>query len=105
MKIILLAISAAISLACAVGAVSTNKTREAVPVEATSANRQTAVFAGGCFWGVEAVFEHVKGVIDVKSGYAGGKKEAANYDDVSTSTTGHAESVLVTFDPSKVTYT
>ena len=45
-----------------------------------SAAEETAVFAGGCFWGVEAVFEHVKGVIDVKSGYAGGKKEAANYD-------------------------
>ena len=105
MKIIIVAILATFSFACAVGAVSTAKTPDPVPVEAAKAGRQTAVFAGGCFWGVEAVFEHVKGVIDVKSGYAGGKKEAANYDDVSTSTTGHAESVLVTFDPSKVSYT
>ena len=63
-----------------------------------------AVFAGGCFWGVEAVFEHVKGVIDVKSGYAGGTKETANYDDVSNGATTHAESVEIRFDPTKVTY-
>src|SRR6188508_2046358 len=56
------------------------------------AAEQKAVFAGGCFWGVEAVFEHVKGVIDVKSGYAGGNKETANYDEVSTGETKHAES-------------
>jgi peptide-methionine (S)-S-oxide reductase len=105
MKIILVVIIGAFSFACAVGAVSTDEAPVPLAVEAATANRQTAVFAGGCFWGVEAVFEHVKGVIDVKSGYAGGKKEAANYDDVSTSTTGHAESVLVTFDPSKVSYT
>lgn len=68
------------------------------------AARQTAVFAGGCFWGVEAVFEHVKGVTDVLSGYSGGAKETANYDDVSTGATGHAESVKIAFDPAKVTY-
>ena len=66
---------------------------------------QTAVFAGGCFWGVEAVFEHVKGVIDVKSGYSGGDAKSANYDEVSDGKTKHAESVKVTFDPAKVTYT
>src|SRR5688500_2912238 len=65
---------------------------------------QTAVFAGGCFWGVEAVFEHVKGVKDVKSGYSGGTKATANYDDVSYGRSTHAESVKVTFDPAKVTY-
>lgn len=65
---------------------------------------QKAVFAGGCFWGVEAVFEHVKGVIDVRSGYAGGTKETATYEDVSSGETRHAESVEIRFDPAKVTY-
>jgi peptide-methionine (S)-S-oxide reductase len=70
----------------------------------TFAAEQKAVFAGGCFWGVEAVFEHVKGVVAVRSGYAGGAKETANYDDVSSGTTKHAESVEIRFDPSKVSY-
>jgi peptide-methionine (S)-S-oxide reductase len=65
---------------------------------------QTAVFAGGCFWGIEAVFEQVKGVTDARSGYAGGTEEDADYDKVSSGRTGHAEAVKVTFDPSKVTY-
>ena len=69
-----------------------------------SAAQETAVFAGGCFWGVEAVFEHVKGVIDVRSGYAGGKKETAEYETVSEGNSGHAESVEVRFDPAKVSY-
>lgn len=63
---------------------------------------QTIVLAGGCFWGIEAVFEHIKGVTDAVSGYAGGTKEQAEYETVSTGTTGHAESVKVTFDPTKV---
>jgi len=63
---------------------------------------QTIVLAGGCFWGIEAVFEHVKGVTDAVSGYAGGTKAQAEYETVSTGTTGHAESVQVTFDPTKV---
>ncbi len=66
--------------------------------------RETAVFAGGCFWGVDAVFKHVKGVIDVKSGYSGGEAKTAEYERVSEGDTGHAESVRVTFDPTKVTY-
>ena len=75
------------------------------PAKAASAKgMQTAVFAGGCFWGVEAVFEHVKGVVDVKSGYSGGTKASANYETVSGGRTGHAEAVKVTFDPSKITY-
>jgi peptide-methionine (S)-S-oxide reductase len=65
---------------------------------------QTAVFAGGCFWGVEAVFKHVKGVSSAASGYAGGPPEAAKYDIVSTGRTGHAESVRVVYDPAKVSY-
>ncbi len=65
---------------------------------------QVAVFAGGCFWGVEAVFEHVKGVQDAVSGYAGGKAGDANYSLVGSGRTGHAESVKVTYDPSKVSY-
>jgi peptide-methionine (S)-S-oxide reductase len=64
----------------------------------------TAVFAGGCFWGVDAVFRHVKGVAKVVSGYAGGGADTANYETVSTGATGHAESVEVTYDPSQVSY-
>ena len=65
---------------------------------------QTAVLSGGCFWGVQSVFEHVKGVQKVVSGYAGGDRSTARYQDVGTGTTGHAESVQVTFDPAKVSY-
>lgn len=81
----------------------------AAPVENSTepinrANLQTAVFAGGCFWGVEAVFEHVKGVADAKAGYAGGTAKSANYDEVSGGSTGHAEAVEVRFDPAIVSY-
>ena len=65
---------------------------------------QTAVLAGGCFWGVEAVFEQLTGVVDVTSGYAGGPEKAAHYEMVGTGQTGHAESVKVTYDASQVTY-
>jgi peptide-methionine (S)-S-oxide reductase len=65
---------------------------------------ETAVLAGGCFWGVEAVFEHVKGVTQVVSGYAGGTADTAKYNVVSSGTTKHAESVRVSYDPSKITY-
>jgi peptide-methionine (S)-S-oxide reductase len=65
---------------------------------------QTAVFAGGCFWGVDAVFKHVKGVSDVVSGYAGGSAATAHYEQVSTGNTGHAESVRVHFNPEQVSY-
>jgi peptide-methionine (S)-S-oxide reductase len=73
-------------------------------VEPASAAVETAVFAGGCFWGVEAVFENVRGVSDARSGYAGGDRETANYEAVSSGNTKHAESVEVRFDPSKVSY-
>lgn len=65
---------------------------------------QTAVFAGGCFWGVDAVFRHVKGVAAVESGYAGGNSETASYERVSSGTTGHAEAVRVRFNPEQVSY-
>ena len=65
---------------------------------------QVAVFSGGCFWGVQAVFQHVKGVRSAISGYAGGQANTAYYEMVSTGETGHAESVKVTWDPSKVSY-
>ena len=64
----------------------------------------TAVVAGGCFWGIEAVFEHVKGVKEAVSGYAGGAAQTAKYEIVSTGTTGHAESVRITYDPAQVSY-
>jgi peptide-methionine (S)-S-oxide reductase len=71
---------------------------------ANAKGEQTAVLAGGCFWGVEAVFEHVKGVIKVTSGYSGGPANAAQYEKVSTGETGHAESVRIIYDPSKISY-
>jgi peptide-methionine (S)-S-oxide reductase len=74
-----------------------------VPATSTKGD-QTAVFAGGCFWGVEAVFDHVKGVKSAMSGYSGGAADTAQYETVSTGTTGHAESVKVVFNPSKVSY-
>ncbi|PYX98959.1 MAG: peptide-methionine (S)-S-oxide reductase [Acidobacteria bacterium] len=66
--------------------------------------KQSAVFAGGCFWGTQSVFQRVKGVIKTTAGYAGGSKSTASYDQVTTETTGHAESVEVVYDPSKITY-
>lgn len=71
---------------------------------ATSAAQDTAVLAGGCFWGIEAVYEHVKGVKSAVSGYAGGSASNATYDQVSNGNTGHAESVQVIYDPSQVSY-
>ena len=73
------------------------------PLAATP-GRQTAVVAGGCFWGVEAVFRHVRGVSKAVSGYAGGAADTAHYDMVGTGRTGHAESVEITYDPSQITY-
>jgi peptide-methionine (S)-S-oxide reductase len=71
---------------------------------AASHGEQTAVVAGGCFWGIQAVFQHVKGVISATSGYSGGAANKAEYETVSTGDTGHAESVKVTYDPAKITY-
>jgi peptide-methionine (S)-S-oxide reductase len=71
---------------------------------ATSKSQQTAVLAGGCFWGVQAVFEHLSGVRSVTAGYSGGRVNSPNYELVSSGVTGHAESVSVTFDPSQISY-
>ncbi len=75
----------------------------AIDVPASGGN-QTAVVAGGCFWGIEGVFEKVKGVKSAVAGYSGGEKSTAHYEMVSEGNTGHAESVQITFDPSQVTY-
>jgi len=72
--------------------------------EPAAGTSETVVLAGGCFWGVQGVFQHVKGVTRAVSGYTGGEKGTAEYETVSSGTTGHAESVEVTFDPSKVSY-
>ena len=71
---------------------------------ATASSKVNAVVAGGCFWGIEELYQHVRGVTDAVSGYSGGAAKNAKYDLVSTGTTGHAESVKVTYDPSKITY-
>ena len=71
---------------------------------AQTPRRQAAVLAGGCFWGIQNVYEHVKGVTQVTSGYAGGRSETAEYETVSTGATGHAESVRIVFDPDVVSY-
>ncbi|WP_375428976.1 peptide-methionine (S)-S-oxide reductase MsrA [uncultured Sphingomonas sp.] len=91
--------------------VSTGAVAErAVPIPAAkldvprAGNDQVAVFAGGCFWGLEAVFEHVRGVRSVQSGYAGGTATTATYDQVSTERTGHAEAVRIVYDPAQVSY-
>src|SRR5947209_14913259 len=69
-----------------------------------AASEATAVLAGGCFWGVDAVFKHTKGVSEVVSGYAGGSKVTAHYEIVGTGLTGHAESVKITYDPARISY-
>jgi len=71
---------------------------------AANSSHQTAVLAGGCFWGMQLVFEHVKGVVGVTAGYSGGSAKTAQYEIVSTGQTGHAESIRITYDPSKITY-
>jgi peptide-methionine (S)-S-oxide reductase len=73
-------------------------------LDAKAAGLQTAVIAGGCFWGIQAVYQHTKGVTNAVSGYAGGRKEDADYSTVSSGRTGHAESVAVTFDPNVISY-
>lgn len=74
------------------------------PTASAQAETRTAIFAGGCFWCMEPVFDVIPGVIDTTVGYTGGKKNTANYEQVSTGTTGHIESIKVTYDPAKVTY-
>ncbi len=71
---------------------------------ANTKGEQTAVIAGGCFWGIQAVFEHVKGVVSVSAGYSGGSADTAHYEMVSEGNTGHAESVRIKYDPSRISY-
>jgi peptide-methionine (S)-S-oxide reductase len=99
-------------LAAAAGFAATRSTAEearvippaAVDEAATGAGSEVAVVAGGCFWGVQGVFQHVDGVTSAVSGYAGGEKATAHYEMTSNGNTGHAESVQITFDPRKITY-
>lgn len=106
--LLLLAATAAVALPAAVSMQGKAKDAAKVPplalAERSTASRDVAVLAGGCFWGVEAVFEHVKGVIDVRSGYAGGDRSTASYAKVSSGTTRHAEAVRVEYDPRVVSY-
>ena len=94
------------AIACNAG----DKSMAAIPSPAVDAplasnkTEQTAVVAGGCFWGIQAVFQHVKGVISATSGYSGGESKTAEYELVSNGDTGHAESVKIVFDPSQITY-
>ncbi len=73
-------------------------------VKATAPGKQTVVVSGGCFWGIQAVFQHVKGVKNATAGYSGGAANTADYETVSTGQTGHAESVKITYDPAQVTF-
>jgi len=95
----------ALALGCGANAETINR---AIPAPADSpkseASREVAVLAGGCFWGMQGVFEHVKGVTKVVAGYAGGNASTAHYEMVGTETTGHAESVEITFDPKQISY-
>jgi peptide-methionine (S)-S-oxide reductase len=104
----LAALSLAVLSACGVAGASEQTFAVPEPVvdmaRPATATPQTAVFAGGCFWGVDAVFKHVKGVSSVVSGYAGGSAKTADYRSVSSGSTGHAEAVKVTYDPAQVSY-
>jgi peptide-methionine (S)-S-oxide reductase len=112
MKISLWSYAAVVGLGLAAFALAPGPSSAEPPVavpaptvdESASAATETAVFAGGCFWGVQGVFQHVEGVKNAVSGYAGGSKENAEYEKVGSGSTGHAESVKVTYDPSKITY-
>jgi peptide-methionine (S)-S-oxide reductase len=104
-----LAVAALGLTGCVAGVGAAAEKARAVPLPATDeqpsgAGPEVAVFAGGCFWGVQGVFQHVKGVTSAVSGYAGGEKRTAEYEVVSSGTTGHAESVQVTYDPRTITY-
>ncbi|MBS0278670.1 MAG: peptide-methionine (S)-S-oxide reductase MsrA [Proteobacteria bacterium] len=104
---VLLAAAAVAVMAAACGA-NADETPRVVPVatttDAPASGIQTAVLSGGCFWGLQGVFEHVKGVKQVVAGYAGGAAGTAHYDMVSSGTTGHAESVQIKYDPKQVTF-
>jgi peptide-methionine (S)-S-oxide reductase len=97
---------AALLVARSPGLAADNVVKAPAPamLEPVSGHRETAIFAGGCFWGVQGVYAHVKGVVSTTAGYTGGQAPTARYEQVSTGTTGHAESVRVVFDPARVNY-
>jgi peptide-methionine (S)-S-oxide reductase len=105
-SVLILMITLAAVVACNAG----DRSAMAVPPAAVDAalapakSQQTAVISGGCFWGIQAVFQHVKGVISATSGYSGGAANTAEYEIVSGGDTGHAESVKIVYDPSQITY-
>jgi peptide-methionine (S)-S-oxide reductase len=107
-KVIAVATLAAIAVTAFWASRSLAESGRAIPApaidEPAGPGPEVAVVAGGCFWGVQGVFQHVEGVTSAVSGYAGGAKDTAEYETVSTGTTGHAESVRITFDPSKISY-
>ena len=108
MKKTLVAVAlAAFGLSCGANAEAVNKSIPAPELDtpaAEAAGPQVAVLAGGCFWGLQGMFEHVRGVTRVVAGYSGGDKATAHYEMVGTERTGHAESVEITFDPKQVSY-
>jgi peptide-methionine (S)-S-oxide reductase len=105
-------LAAAVVVVAVMGIFSGAKAAGGAPIPAATTDdalaakkgHETAVFAGGCFWGTQSVFERVKGVVDTTVGYSGGTAVTATYDQVTTETTGHAESIEVVYDPSKITY-
>ncbi len=110
-RIVALCVVCIIALA-AIGVYTKAKAASGEPVPAAVTDdtlaakkgKQTAVFAGGCFWGTQSVFERVKGVVETTAGYSGGIASTATYDQVTTETTGHAESIKIEYDPSRITY-
>ncbi|HEX3865100.1 MAG TPA: peptide-methionine (S)-S-oxide reductase MsrA [Gemmatimonadaceae bacterium] len=96
--------AATLALALLGGALYPARTSLAESAAPAPKNEQTVVFAGGCFWGIQAVFQHTKGVIRATSGYSGGRVDKPDYEEVSSGRTGHAESVRVVFDPSQISY-
>lgn len=107
-KILVFAVVAAVAVGAYMASSAAAEKAVQLPVPAfdppASGGPRTAVFAGGCFWGVQAVFQHTKGVLGAVSGYAGGAPDTANYPAVTSGTTGHAESVQVTYDPKQISY-
>jgi peptide-methionine (S)-S-oxide reductase len=106
-------ISSLATAACLLGVMACNSSAQAAAalpnptvdeVKGAAKGPETLVLSGGCFWGIQAVFEHTRGVTQAVAGYSGGTAKTADYETVSTGTTGHAESVKVTYDPSQVTY-
>jgi len=102
-----LVVGAVLALATMIGAACADENPRVVPaaaVDPAETGMQTAVLAGGCFWGQQGLFEHVKGVTKVVAGYSGGDRMTAHYEMVGTETTGHAESVQITYDPAQISY-